>query len=148
MEVGNLTSPSQTVGWRTFKVPEFCLISKGPTPAAHSHPYLPAQPSEVTPENLPPVSFFRYRLGLKLRLLQNPENIFCAIFMILWSFCLDSMMGKMSPSLPPVGRGQCPPHWQLYVGWVPWKQTERDLHWERLLESTSYWSESLLEWLL
>lgn len=81
-------------------MPEVCFVSRGPTFAIHSHSYLPAQPSEITPESLPLVSLVRYWLGLNLHLLQNPGNTFSVIFMILWSSFLDLMMEKSSSSLP------------------------------------------------
>lgn len=85
---------------RTLKMPEVCLVSRGPTSAIHSHSYLPAQPSEITPESLPLISFVRYWLGLNLHLLQNPGNTFSVIFVILWSSFLHLMMEKISSSLP------------------------------------------------
>lgn len=77
---------------------EICLIFKGPTSTAHSHSYLLAQPSEVSPEGLPPVSLFRYGMGLKLHLLWNPGNTFCAVFVLPWNSSLG-LMGKKASSV-------------------------------------------------
>lgn len=77
---------------------EIYLTSKGPSSTAHSHFYLPAQPPEVSPDGLPPVSLFRCGMGLKHHLLWNPGNTFCAVFVLPWHSSLG-LMGKKAPSL-------------------------------------------------